>query len=325
MSTSPPPYSSSLSNPASDEKMAAPVRRLLVTGATGKQGGALIKALLKKPSQPFEIYAVTRKSGSASAQALASKPNVKIVEGNLKNIDSIMSQIPKPVWGVFSVPMLDNGIKNEEAYGYALDDAAVRAGTSHIVFTSTERGGQEQSENDPTVVPHFASKFRIEQDIKAKAAESDGKLTYTFLRPVAFFENQPKNFIGQAFISMWRMNGLDRPLQMIASSDIGEVAAEAFLKASEPEYKNKGISLAGDELTPNQAAEIFKKVTGEEIPATYGSIAAAIRWMVGDLHHMFAWFAKEGFAADVKGLRAKYPFMKDYETWLRQESAWKRV
>lgn len=313
--------SHSKQNPA---EMAAPIRRLLVTGATGKQGGALIKALLKRPSQPFEIYALTRKSGSPSAQALASKPNVKVVEGNLSDIGKVMDQIPKPLYGVFSVPMLDNGIKNEEAYGYALNEASVKAGTEHIIFTSTDRGGQEQSEDDPTPVPHFASKFRIEQDIKKKAAESNGKLTYTLLRPVAFFENQPNNFIGRAFIGMWRLNGLDHPLQMIASSDIGEVAAEAFLNASKPEYKNKGISLAGDELTPKDAARIFKGVTGQELAGASGLVAGTIRWMVGDLHHMFGWFAKDGFGADVKALRAKYPFMKDYETWLRTESAWKK-
>ncbi|KAF7846358.1 hypothetical protein BT93_L4503 [Corymbia citriodora subsp. variegata] len=302
--------------------MTAP-RRLLVTGATGKQGASLIKALLADPSQPFEIYAVTRNRTSTNAK-LFSKQNVRIVEGNLDNIDAIFAQIPKPVWGVFSVPILDNGIKKEEARGKALTHAAVQAGASHIVFTATERGGQEKSENDPTEVPHFASKFRIEQDIKAAAAASHGHLTYTFLRPVAFFENMPNNFIGRAFVSMWRLDGRDRKLQMISAKDIGKVAAQAFLYAKDGEYRNTAISLAGDELSPNDAARIFKEVTGREIPATYSWLSWLIRMMVADLRHMFAWFKKGGFGTDVQAVRKRYPFMMDFKTWLEEESDWKR-
>jgi len=303
--------------------MSAP-RRLLVTGATGKQGGALISALLAKNDQPFEIYALTRNKTSASAQKLAQQPNVRLVEGNLDNIDAVFKQIPRPVWGLFSVPILDKGAKKEEVQGRALTKAAVQAGISHIILTTTDRGGQEKSEGNPTNVPHFASKFRLEQDIEARAAESEGQLTYTFMRPVAFYTNMTNDFIGRAFMAMWRLDGLDKKLQQIATSDIGKVAADAFLNADTPEYKNRGISLAGDELTPREAAKIFKEETGMEVPATFPWVAAAIRWLVGDLHHMFKWWRTDGFGADVKALRKRYPFLKDFRAWLREESAWKK-
>jgi uncharacterized protein YbjT (DUF2867 family) len=304
--------------------MAAP-RRLLVTGATGKQGGALIAALLAKPSQPFEIYAVTRNKASGNAKKLAQQSGVKLVEGDLDNADAILAQVPKPVWGVFSVPMLDKGYVKEEAKGKALTAAAVDAGVSHIIFTSNDRGGQEKSNGNPTNVPHFASKFRIEQDIEAKSASSDGRLSYTFLRPVAFFENLSDNFFGRGFVAMWRLDGLDRPLQHIATSDIGRIAAEAFLNADSPEYKNQAISLAGDSLTPNEAARIFREETGKKLPVTYSWVGGAIRWMVADLHHMFAWFRSDGFGVDVPALRKRYPFLKDFRSWLREDSAWKKA
>jgi uncharacterized protein YbjT (DUF2867 family) len=304
--------------------MSAP-RRLLVTGATGKQGGALIAALLAKTSHPFEIYAVTRNKTSSSAQKLARHSNVKVVEGNLDNIDAILTQVPKPLWGVFSVPILDKGYVKEEAQGKALNTAVVKAGVSHIIFTSTDRGGQAKSDSNSTNVPHFASKFRIEEDIKDKAGASEGRLTYTFLRPVAFFENLSDNFFGRAFVAMWRLNGHDKPLQQIATSDIGKIAAEAFLNADSPEYKNQGISLAGDELSPNDAARIFREETGLEIATTYSWLGGLIRWMVGDLHHMFAWFRSDGFGTDVVHLRKRYPFIKDFRSWLREESTWKKA
>jgi len=184
----------------------------------------------------------------------------------LDNVDALFAQVPSPIWGVFSVPILDKGIKKEENQGKDLTRASVEAGVSHIVFTSIDREGQDKSENNPSEVPHFASKYRIEQDIKRAAAASNGQMTYTFLRPVAFFANLTDNFIGKAFVSMWRLNGLDRNLQMISTKDIGTVAAEAFLNASDERYRNTGISLAGDALTPRDAARIFKEETGQGNP-----------------------------------------------------------
>lgn len=301
-------------------------RRLLVTGATGKQGGALITALTSLPNQPFEILAVTRNKTSSSAQRLAAKPGVKLIEGNLNNVDAIFNQIPKPLWGLFSVPIMDKGHEREEIQGKALNKAAVTAGVSHIVFTSTDRGGQIASEGNPTTVPHFASKLRIEDDIKAHAAaQKDGKLTYTFLRPVAFFENMSDDFIGRAFTAMWRLNGAERPLQLIATSDIGKVGAEAFLSHDSKEYRNAAVSLAGDELSVDEAAKVFKQETGQSMPETYSWLAGAIRYAVKDLREMFWWFRQSGFGVDVAQVRQRYPFMKDFRTWLREESAWKNV
>lgn len=301
-------------------------RRLLVTGATGKQGGALISALTSQPTNTFEIFALTRDKTGSSARKLASKPGVKLVEGNLDNIDAIFNQIPRPVWGVFSVPIMDKGHAREEIQGKALTAAALAAGAQHIVFTSTDRGGQTASQGNPTSVPHFASKFRIEEDIKAKSAnKTDGSFTYTFLRPVAFFENFTNDFFGRAFPAMWRLNGADRPLQFIATSDIGKVAAQAFLAHDSREYRNAAISLAGDSLSVNQAAKIFKEETGKDMPETYSWLGGLIRYMVADLREMFAWFKKVGFGADVPQLKQKYPHLKDFRTWLREESAWRKT
>ncbi len=79
------------------------LRQLVVTGATGKQGGGLIAALLEKSSQPFELYAVTRNPSSGGAKALASK-GVKVIQGDFDNAEQIFKQVEKP-WGLFSVTM----------------------------------------------------------------------------------------------------------------------------------------------------------------------------------------------------------------------------
>ena len=297
-------------------------RTLLVTGATGKQGGALIAALLAKPTQPFEIYALTRDKTSRSAQSLASKPNVHVIQGNLSNADAILKQVPQP-WGVFSVTMPIKGAKQEEQQGKAMTKAAIDAGVRHIVFTATDRGGDVRSEIDATPIPHFQSKFNIEKDIIQKAKESKQGTTWTFLRPVAFMENLSNDFLGKGFLAMWRLNGVDRPLQLISTKDIGKIAAEAFLNADGEEYRNKAISLAGDELSPAQAATIFKETTEMEIPTTYSFVGSALRWGLKEqLGLMFDWFRTDDFGVDVKATRKRYPFMQDFGTWLAEDSAW---
>ncbi|PPJ54595.1 hypothetical protein CBER1_06171 [Cercospora berteroae] len=307
--------------------MAIPVsslRKIVVTGATGKQGGALIEALLAQPTPAFEIYAITRKKSSPSAQRLLSRPNVHLIEGNFSDPTTSFSQIKDP-WGLFSVTIPTNAAK-EESQGKAMTAAALSSGVKHIVFTATDRGGPEISSTTPTPIPHFASKYNIEQDIITQTPSHNA--TYTLLRPVAFFENISNNFLGRAFISMWRLNNepnSTNKLQLISTSDIGRIAAQAFLHHSSPKYKNSAISLAGQELTLHEAQQTFQSVTGTPLPETYPVLARIIKWLLHEqLGVMFNWFKTNGFGAEIKTLREEYPFLKDFRTWLEEESAWKK-
>ena len=295
------------------------LRKLVVTGATGKQGGGLIAALLERQNQPFEIYAVTRNATSGSAKSLASK-GIKIVQGDFDKPEEIFKQV-KDAWGLFSVTMPLGGAKKEEVQGKAMTKAALDAGVQHIVFTATDRG--VDSDRNQTPIPHFVSKYNIEKDIVEKTKTSPQGTTWTFLRPVAFMENLTNDFLGKAFISVWRLNGLDNKVQYISTKDVGKVAADAFINASSPDYKNQSISLAGDAITPRQAATIFKEATGKEIPSTYPWLAYALRWMLWEqLGIMFKWFVDEGFGTDIEATRKRYPYLKDFRAWVETESAW---
>lgn len=131
--------------------------------------------------------------------------------------------------------------------------------------------------------------------------------------------------MGKVFVVMWRQNGNDTKLQLISTKDIGRVGAEAFLHASEPAYKNQSISLAGDDISPDDASKVFKEVTGQELPETYGFFGTAAKWVMSDeLGKMFAWFKATGYGVDVKALKEKYPFLKDFRQWLETESAWRK-
>jgi len=163
---------------------------LLITGATGKQGGATIDALLDSPeAQKFTILAVTRNPDSPSAQKLKGR-GVKIVKGDLNDCPAIFESAKtveaQPVWGVFSVQVPMGKGASEEAQGKALVDAAVANGVKMFVYSSVDRGGDEKSPDNKTQVPHFISKYNIEKHLVEKAKEAG--MNWCILRPVAFMD-----------------------------------------------------------------------------------------------------------------------------------------
>jgi uncharacterized protein YbjT (DUF2867 family) len=290
---------------------------ILITGATGKQGGAVLRALLAHPSYSpttHPIYAVTRNpSSSGSTRLSALSSSISLIAGDLNNISAIFASLPAKPWGVFSVQLPG---KTEVPQGKALIDGAVQAGVSHFVYTSVDRAGGD----DPTDVPHFKTKHEIEQYLIQKSAESNGKMNYTILRPVLFLDNLEWGFIGKIVATAWRDAVGPRKLQVIATTDIGVVGAKAFLENDNPTYKNKGISLAGDELTFEEANRIFLEKTGQEIPVTFGFLASFVLWVSEEMGRMFKFFVEKGFGADIAAVRKLNEGLQDFPTWVERSS-----
>jgi len=140
----------------------------LITGATGHRGGAVINALLDTLEAPkkFTLLALTRNIHSSAATALEAKSSaIKLIGGNLNASEAIFIRAATPIWGVFSVqnPMgCGASIEIEERQGKALVGAAIKHNVKHFVYTSVDRHGA-RSDTDPTHVPHFASKYRVEK------------------------------------------------------------------------------------------------------------------------------------------------------------------
>ncbi|KAF3054966.1 NmrA-like family domain-containing protein 1 [Daldinia childiae] len=301
-------------------------RAVLITGATGKQGGAVVSALLKANAD-FEILALTRDAQSASAQRLAQKsPKIKLVTGDMDTPENIFSKAREvtktPIWGVYSVQAAIGGgasFRREEVQGKALIDASLKNGVKHMVYSSVDRGGAK-SDNDPTDIPHFISKHNIEKYLLEKT--KGGEMDWTIIRPVAFFENLVPGFLGKVFSTSWKITlKKDQKLQLVATSDIGFFAAEALRNPEQ--WKGKKLSLAGDELTYDQFTTIFKQKTGDDMPTTYHFIATIINWMSKELGYMFRWFRNVGYGADIASLRKMNPDLKDFGAWLETESQFK--
>ncbi|KAJ5093692.1 hypothetical protein N7456_009553 [Penicillium angulare] len=295
---------------------------ILVTGATGKQGGSLIDKLLEENAD-VEILAVTRDSTSNSAQKLKGKsPKIQLVQGNLDDPKAIFSNAKnatkQPIWGVFSVQVPSPTASVQEVemrQGKTLVDAALENNVKFFVYSSVDRGG-DASYDTPTDIPHFTSKHYIEHHLVEKSQGTD--MAWTILRPVAFLENLTPDFLGKFFATTWKIVVKDKPLQVISTADIGWFAAQAFVRPDE--WKNRAISLVGDELTFQEMARIFKAKTGRDVPLTFGFVCRIMLWVLGDFGKMFNWFHDKGYSADVAALKKMNPGLRDFATWLETES-----
>jgi uncharacterized protein YbjT (DUF2867 family) len=302
---------------------------LLITGATGNQGGAVIDALLKTPEKSqFTILGVTRDANSAGAKKLQSKsPLIKIIQGSYDDIPALFKSArevtQQPVWGVFSVQVAMGRGANpakEEAQGKALIDESIKQDVKYFVQTSVDRGGDEKSWTNPTNVPHFASKHNIELHLRDEAAKNGDKMQWAILRPTAFMENFAPGFQTKVFFAALRETLGPKPLQFVSAVDIGFFGAQAFVHPKE--YSGKALSLASDDLTFDQLEEAFKRSTGQGSGATYGFLGKGLLWGVKELGLMMEWFRTDGYGADIASLRKKNPDMLSVETWLATRSGW---
>ncbi|KAI1060913.1 hypothetical protein LB507_010153 [Fusarium sp. FIESC RH6] len=299
-------------------------RALLITGATGKQGSAVINALLAKDSSDFVLLAATRNKESPSAKKLAAKSsNIKLIEGDLDSIPALFQAAKQaagsvPIWGVYSVQLsMGKGVtlEGEVRQGKGLVDESIKAGVKHFVYSSVDRGGDEKSWSDATVVPHFKTKFEIEHHLRDSTANGKSSMNWTILRPTAFMENLEPIFATKIFLTMIRDTLKDKPLQWVATEDIGFFAAEAF---NNPEaWSKKAISITGDELTFAQLSEAFEHATGGPAGTTFGILGKALKVGVKELGIMVNWFRDEGYGADLANVRKLNPGTKTMEEWVK--------
>ena len=300
---------------------------ILVTTATGKQGSAAIRALLKLPTPPSTILAVTRSASSAGAQKLASSsPTIKLVEGTLGNVPALFDAAAKlteqPIWGVYSIQLPQGmDIADEETQGKSLIDEALSRGAKHFVYSSVDRGGNDKSWSNPTNIPHFRTKHNIELHLREKA--KDSAMTWTILRPVAFMDNLAPGMQSRVFLAS--LNSTlkpGQPLQWIACRDIGVFAAKAFENPSE--YGGKAIGLAGDELTVDQTSEAFKDATGEAVTPTWSILGSALKLVSAELRAMINWFGSEGYGVDIEAVRKMHPSLMNLRTWIAEDSKFEK-
>jgi uncharacterized protein YbjT (DUF2867 family) len=262
-------------------------RTILITGATGHQGGAVAHALR---GAGFHLRGLTRKPDSEQAAALK-RQGVDVVQGDLDDEASLRRAL-SGVWGVFSVQNTwEAGVEREEVQGKRLATLAREAGVEHFVYSSVG------SAHKKTGVPHFDNKWRIEETVRGLRFPS-----HVILRPVFFMENLVAPYSLQGSTLAWAL-GPGTKLQMIAVNDIGWFGARAFTDAAA--LNRREIDLAGDVRTMPQAAEILAEALGRPIAYAQTPIEQ-VRQYSEDTALMLEWFERVGYSADIAGLEREF-------------------
>ena len=223
---------------------------ILVSGATGHQGGAVARRLI---ARGFKVRAMTRKPDEEKARALASL-GAEVVAADLNDAASLERALAG-AWGAFAVQNTSEaGVEGEEEQGKRFAEVAKKSGVSHLVYTSVASADRN------TGIPHFDNKFRIEQKVR-----SLGFPAWTIIRPVFFMDNFLTPWFKPAIAGGKLVMPLkpDTVLQLIAAEDIGWFGAHAF--EMHEQMNGVDVDIAGDAHTMPQTAEILSRAAGRKI------------------------------------------------------------
>lgn len=278
--------------------------KVLITGATGTQGGGVARLLL---ADGHHVRALTRNASSPAADALR-KLGAEVVAGNFDDPSSLVAAA-RGVDTAFamSTPYVA-GPDAERTEALALIEALKTAKVGRIVYTSVSDADRK------TGIPHFESKVPAEEAVKASGA------AWSIVAPVFFMENLTGPWWLPALQSgTWSMPlPTDRKLQMIAAADLAKFTA---LVIEQPgAFNGRRINLASDEVSPNEVNGIIGRVTGRAL-TVQGIPPAALREQNPDFAAMFEWFDKVGYSVDIAGLKRDYPSVgwHTFESWAKAQ------
>ena len=270
--------------------MTKPILTILVTGATGQQGGAVAHELLH---QGHHVRALTRNSDSPAAHQL--KKQGAIAFAGDFNDQSSLEQAADGADAIYAMATpFESGVATETGQASAIANAAKTVGCPHLVYSSVA------SANQNTGIPHFDSKFSVEQHIQQLDTP------YTIIAPVFFMDNflSPFTLPGLQEGKLMQALPADRRLQAVAVRDIA--AFTSHVMDNREEFLGRRIDIAGDEMTGQQYADAISLASGRSITYVETSLDD-MRAMSEDMAHMYEWFDSTGYHTDIATLRRDYP------------------
>jgi uncharacterized protein YbjT (DUF2867 family) len=277
-------------------KTEAPV---LVLGATGGQGGAVVSGLLARGAH---VRALVRRADTPSVRRLSDR-GVETVVGSLD--DSIaLGAAMRGVAGVFAMTTpFEAGVDAEVAQGRAIVAAAREEQVPHLVFSSVAGADQHSG------VPHFESKAIIETELAASG------VPYTITAPTYFYDNAlggvDRIYAGILDLPL----PPDRPLQQLARPDLGAFVAKVLQNPKT--YAGQRIELASDAATPAQMAEVLSVTVGRPVRHEQTPLESIRN---PDMHAMWSFLNGPGYQVDLGALHAAHPDIgwQSFNEWAQQ-------
>ena len=302
---------------------------IAVVGATGAQGGGLVRAIMADPASGFTARAITRDINSEKARALAAL-GAEVVAANVDDVESLKKAFAG-AYGVFCVTFFWEHFSPEKegAQARAMAEAAKAAGVKHAIWSTLEDTRKWVPLSDsrmPTLmgkykVPHFDSKGESDQVFTAAGVPTTFLLTSFYWDNFVAFGMGPKK--GPDGVLGITMPMGDKKLPGIAAEDIGRCAYGIFRQGSA--YIGKRLGIAGEHLTGAQMADALTKALGQ--PVRYNDVPPEVYRSFGfpgaeDLGNMFQF--KRDFEQDFCGARsvavsrALNPTLQSFATWLER-------
>ena len=276
-------------------------RIIVVTGATGRQGGAVATHLL---SDGWRVRALTRKPSGEAARRLAAL-GAEVIGVDLADRGSLGPAFTD-AYGVYSVQnSMISGLDGEIAQGKNVADAAKEAGVSHVVYGSAGIGVAG------TGVGSWESKLKVQAHMEALG------LPITVLRPMAFMELMTDKGLYPA-VAVWhlmpRFAGEELPIGWICVDDVGAIAARAF--ADPGQFIGADLRVAADVQSIAECRKTWRSVTGRD-PRRFPMPVWLFNRFVGpDLITMWSWLRAAGLQFDLGPTHKILPTALTVRQWL---------
>jgi uncharacterized protein YbjT (DUF2867 family) len=305
---------------------------IAVLGATGAQGGGLVRSILSDKSSPFAARALTRNVNSDKAKDLANL-GAEVVAVDIDDVESLKKAF-EGAYGAYCVTFYWEHFSPEKelAQAKAMAQAAKHAGLEHIIWSTLEDTRQWVPVSDsrmPTLmekykVPHFDAKGESNQVFTELGLPTTFLLTSFFWENLIHFGMGPKKGPDGKWAITLPMD--DKKLPGIASDDIGKCAYGIFQKGSE--YIGKTVGIAGEHLT---GAEMAAKLSSALVrDVQYNNVEPEVYRGFGfpgadDLGNMFQF--KRDFqdvfcgARSTDVSRALNPSLQTFDAWLAQNKS----
>ena len=300
---------------------------IAVVGATGTQGGGLVRAILGDSSGGFAVRALTRDPDSEKAQELASL-GAEVVKADLDSGPSLMAAFDG-AYGAFCVTFFFEHFvpEKEQVQAAAMAKAAKQRGLKHVVW-STYEDTRKFVPLDDDRMPTLMEKYKVPQfDAKAEANRAFAQygVPVTYMLTSFYWENLiymgmgPKKGAGGKLELTLPMG--DKRLAGIAAEDIGRSAFCIFKAGFD--LLGKTVGVAGDHVTGAQMAAALAKELGQEVaynpltPEEYRRLGSPGADVFGNMFQVMQEFESEFCAArNLDSARALNPSLQSFGGWL---------
>jgi uncharacterized protein YbjT (DUF2867 family) len=242
---------------------------IAVAGATGAQGGGLVRSILADPGGEFAVRAITRDAASPKARALAAA-GAEVVAADISDTAAVARAFAG-AYGAYCVTFFWDHFSpdQERIQAHAMADAAKQAGVQHVVWSTLEDTRRWVKLDDPRMptlmghykVPHFDVKGEADDYFRATGVPTTCLLTSFYWDNLIHFGMGPRQ--GTDGKLHFALPMADRALPGIAAQDIGRCAHGIFKRGNE--FEGRTVGIAGEHLTGAQMAAGLTRALGREV------------------------------------------------------------